>query len=246
MPPKERLALAILIGVTVLGYAVRLLASAPADAPGGFRLVAGPPAGNVALHRARAARAGRPLAPGERIDLNAATVAEISRLPKVGVPLAKAIVAAREASGGFSGLADLDRVEGVGPGLLRRLDSLVVFSDTGRVRRGPGTPRPAAPVQGTTDPPRTAAPVVWEPRGRGRERGGSGPSGTPSDAVKIHLNSASQNDLERLPGIGPTRARAILAYRQSYGPFASVSDLGKVPGFPRRLVTQLAPQVVVP
>jgi competence protein ComEA len=245
MQPKERLALATLLGVTILGHAVRLVASAPTAAPGGFRLISGPPPGDVALHRARSARADRPVRAGERIDLNSAPVAEISRLPRVGIPLAKAIVAARTESGGFLGFSDLDRVEGVGPGLIRTLDSLVTFGDTVRIRarRGVEPGRDPVPIQGTMEAPgRGGQPVVWEPRKRGR----SGAAGDPVSEVKIHLNSASQNDLERLPGIGPTRARAILAYRQSNGPFASVADLSKVPGMPRRLVTQLAPQVVIP
>lgn len=53
------------------------------------------------------------------------------------------------------------------------------------------------------------------------------PGGTSSG--RININTASQAELERLPGIGPTYARAIIAYRQRT-PFARPSDVMQVQG----------------
>jgi competence ComEA-like helix-hairpin-helix protein len=47
---------------------------------------------------------------------------------------------------------------------------------------------------------------------------------------KLDLNRATAEELEILPGIGPVLAEAIVSYRQTHGPFASVEDLLSVPG----------------
>ncbi|MDD2696118.1 MAG: ComEA family DNA-binding protein [Anaerolineales bacterium] len=46
----------------------------------------------------------------------------------------------------------------------------------------------------------------------------------------IDLNTATQAELESLPGIGPVLSRRIIAYRNAYGPFLTVEDLLKVYG----------------
>jgi len=85
-----------------------------ADDPGSAsRLLAG--SGEAAE---RAARARRPLEPGERIDPNTAPAEELQRLPRVGPSLAARIVARREERGPYRTLADLDSVSGIGPALL--------------------------------------------------------------------------------------------------------------------------------
>jgi competence protein ComEA len=60
------------------------------------------------------------------------------------------------------------------------------------------------------------------------------PNATPSPAYSaekpLNINSASQAELENLPGLGPTRASAIVAYRDAHGPFARIEDIQNVPG----------------
>lgn len=46
----------------------------------------------------------------------------------------------------------------------------------------------------------------------------------------ININTATVDELDRLPGVGPSLAKQIVDYRQKYGQFASVEELDNVPG----------------
>ena len=46
----------------------------------------------------------------------------------------------------------------------------------------------------------------------------------------ININTAGQTDLEMLPGIGPSTAANIIAYREANGPFAAIEAIMDVPG----------------
>ena len=61
----------------------------------------------------------------------------------------------------------------------------------------------------------------------------------------LDLNSATAGDLDRLPGIGPAKAQAIVAYRDSHGPFRSGADLAGVPGIGPALAARLQNLAVV-
>lgn len=57
-----------------------------------------------------------------------------------------------------------------------------------------------------------------------------------SDAAIIDVNTADADTLTALPGIGPAKADAIVAYRAENGPFAALSDLEKVAGISADMV----------
>ena len=46
----------------------------------------------------------------------------------------------------------------------------------------------------------------------------------------ININTASENILDTLPGIGPVLARRIVEYREEHGPFENTTDLTLVEG----------------
>jgi competence ComEA-like helix-hairpin-helix protein len=64
-------------------------------------------------------------------------------------------------------------------------------------------------------------------------------------AKPIDLNRATLAQLEELPGIGPSRARAILEFRQKNGPFEHVTDLLALPGIGRKRFDRLRPYLIV-
>lgn len=53
---------------------------------------------------------------------------------------------------------------------------------------------------------------------------------TDSTGERINLNTSSRRELEELPGIGPTLAERIIAYREKKGGFSSVEELKQVSG----------------
>jgi competence protein ComEA len=89
---------------------------------------------------------------------------------------------------------------------------------------------PALPAP--TDPPASAAPPASS---RGRA----------SSDDPVVLNTATVDDLRRLPGIGQKRADAILALRARVGRFRAVEDLMKVKGIGRAMIKRLRPLVRV-
>jgi competence ComEA-like helix-hairpin-helix protein len=66
----------------------------------------------------------------------------------------------------------------------------------------------------------------------------------PTNGPLLDLNSATEAQLVELPGIGPSKARAILAYREQ-NPFRRVEDLMRVRGIGRGTFRQLRPLVTV-
>lgn len=52
----------------------------------------------------------------------------------------------------------------------------------------------------------------------------------------LDVNRADAEALTELPGIGPAKAAAIVAYREEHGPFSSLEELEKVSGISRRMI----------
>lgn len=72
--------------------------------------------------------------------------------------------------------------------------------------------------------------------GEGSRTAGRGVAGGVAASGPVDINHASAEELDTVPGIGPTLARRIVAFREANGPFARVEDLTRVPGIgPRTL-----------
>jgi competence protein ComEA len=62
----------------------------------------------------------------------------------------------------------------------------------------------------------------------------------------IHVNSATAEQLERLPGIGPVLAQKIVEHRQAHGPFAVPEDLLDVSGIGPSTLESIRDLIIVP
>ncbi|HEY2072906.1 MAG TPA: ComEA family DNA-binding protein [Gaiellaceae bacterium] len=82
--------------------------------------------------------------------------------------------------------------------------------------------------------------VLVPARGSAAASGGSAPSPT----APLDLNTASTEQLDALPGVGPATAQKIVDYRQTHGPFRSVDELEAVPGIGPSKLAQLKGLVI--
>jgi competence protein ComEA len=75
--------------------------------------------------------------------------------------------------------------------------------------------------------------------------GGGASSGSVDTAGPVNLNTATLEQLETLPGVGPSTAQKILDYRTSNGPFQSVDQLQEISGIGPAKYAAMAPKVTV-
>ena len=166
-------------------------------------------------------------------------VAGAVRRPSLYVlPKNSRVMQAIRAAGGPTADADLDAVN---------LAEVVTDGEKVFVPK-----RSLAPVPVSSAPPasvsaaRTPAPAVPK-AGRSKGKSGGSRSGKigADSGEQISLNSATLEQLERLPGVGPSMAERILLYRQQSGGFAKIDDLTLVPGIGPKKLAKITPFVTL-
>jgi competence protein ComEA len=95
-------------------------------------------------------------------------------------------------------------------------------------------------VPGPNDPVPLQLPVA---AGAGAPGASAADPGVP--AAPVDLNTATAQQLDSLPGVGPVLAQRILAWRAQHGRFSRAEELGEVPGIGDKLFAQLRPRVQV-
>jgi competence protein ComEA len=119
--------------------------------------------------------------------------------------------------------------------------ALVALVLVGR-RATPAAPISATPVAtdtfdaGVAEVPNDAAPESIE-----AEAPKQAVEQLPDGGVVVDLNLASEDDLRKLPGVGPSRAKRILELRARLGRFKSVDDLARIKGFGKATLKRLRP-----
>lgn len=66
-----------------------------------------------------------------------------------------------------------------------------------------------------------------------------------TDSSMVNINQATASQLTTLPGIGETRARAIIAYRDKHGSFSKPEDIMKVSGIKEGTFEKIKDFIVV-
>jgi competence protein ComEA len=159
------------------------------------------------------------------VNINTASSDELQTLPGIGRTKAAAIIEYRQQNGPFTSIDQLTDVSGIGAGTLANIRDLVTLGDG-------GSASPRAPAEFDDEPVvdlRDDGPSVGEPVGvvSADDRPAS-PSTAPAGLVNV--NTASSDELQTLPGIGPAKAAAIIEYRQRNGPFRTIDQLDDVSG----------------
>ncbi|TCC32477.1 ComEA family DNA-binding protein [Kribbella sindirgiensis] len=87
-------------------------------------------------------------------------------------------------------------------------------------------------VGATTQPPPPTQPSAT-----------AGPSPSSAPTAPVNLNTATLDQLDALPGVGPVLAQRILDYRTQNGPFTTIDQLQEVPGVGPKKFDSLKPHV---
>jgi competence protein ComEA len=179
----------------------------------------------VSLFLVSASLAAIPAKTKTQVDLNTASVQELTALPGVGPATAQRIIAARP----FKNVEDLQKVRGIGKAKFESLkDKVTVESAAGRARMAPATREPAPALNGHKPGAMTTQPS-------GRE------TGKPMLTGPVDINTADLKTLEALPGVGPVKAQAIIDHR----PYATIDDIKKVPGIKEGTFNKIKDRIVV-
>ncbi|HEX2045208.1 MAG TPA: helix-hairpin-helix domain-containing protein [Gaiellaceae bacterium] len=127
------------------------------------------------------------------------------------------------------------------PGLYRLREGSRV--DDAIRRAGGAKPKAALALVNLAAPVADGQQIVVPARGEAGPvpAGAAGTAGATGGLV--HLNSATLEELDTLPGVGPVTAQKIIDYRTANGAFASVDELDAVPGIGPARLEQLRPLV---
>jgi competence protein ComEA len=224
---RVRAALLLVCLVCLLGSAVVLFAGHHA-APPPVVITPPPPEGTASVSHPEAAPISSK--PAARVYVD---VAGCVRRPSLYVlPAESRIMQAIIAAGGPTADADMDAIN-----LAQKVtDGEKVFVPKHNVAP---TEEPASTEQDIFSP--TLAPVAKK-LNKGT-KAGHGNKITAESGEQIDLNTATAEQLERLPSVGPSMAERILAYRQQAGSFGKIEDLMQVTGIGPKKFAKIAPCV---
>lgn len=87
--------------------------------------------------------------------------------------------------------------------------------------------------------------IVGEGDAVGKEVSGQADAGNGNQPGRININAATKQELCSIPGVGETRAAAIIAYRESHGSFAKPEDIMKVNGIKEGMYDKIKDSISV-
>ena len=226
---RTRLALLIVCLACLLGSGFVLLAGHRTAPPP--ITISRPPEATVAESSLTVPHETSHAAPRPSSRLYVDVAGAVRRPSLYALPPGSRVMQAILAAGGPTGEADTDAVNLAEP----VTDGEKVFVP----KRG--VPPPALATGDMRPNPTLSTQAAVKPA-KGTQAGRGGKIAADS-GEQIALNTATEADLQRLPGVGPSMAGRILAYRQSAGRFEKVEDLMQVTGIGPKKFAKIAPLV---
>ena len=141
--------------------------------------------------------------PALTLDIVVHVAGEVHKPGVYTLPNSARMIDAVTAAGGATARADLEVINLATP----LIDSSQIYVPAKGVAARPTVVRPLPGVNGVASA-----------------------TNSPSASGIVNINRASETELDALPGVGPSTARAIVDYRSVNGPFGSVEDLLNVKG----------------
>ena len=166
---------------------------------------------NIKSVSRKPSKASKKLMPGQHININTADEKTLESLPGIGKATAKAIIKGRP----YKSIDDLNRVKGMSNKKIQALKGKV---SVGKAAASTST---SAKKSVSRKPSKASKKLM--------------------PGQYININSASKNDLQSLPGIGPSKAQAIIDGR----PYKQAEDIMKIKGIKQKTFDKLKDYITV-
>ncbi len=148
-----------------------------------------------------------------RVDVNSADAETLQGLPGVGPAIGQRIIDGRP----YKNLEDLEKVKGLGKAKVDALKTDITFGPSKTAKSAAAASAEAKVIREKESPVTRLTPT-------------GAASGKLRPGEKININKATAEDLDSLPGIGPVKSQAIVAYRNQNGEFKTIEDIQQVRG----------------
>ena len=159
------------------------------------------------------------------VDLNSADQKTLESLPGIGKSTAKGIIAGRP----YKSIDDLKSVKGMSDKKINAIRDKVTIGAAAATAAPAAIPKAAGIPEKAT----SAEKAVTEKTGQTKAK--------LSPGQIVNINTASKEELEALPGIGPTKAQAIMDGR----PYNTTEDIMKVKGIKQKTFDKIKDMITV-